>query len=261
VDFTIKKYLELINAISNAGYTFQTFEEFVTQPKERSIVLRHDVDDKKLNSLAFAKLQADLKIKGTYYFRTVPQSFDENVIRQIRDLGHEIGYHYENMDTSKGNVDNAYKEFRKNLSVFNKISPVKTICMHGSPLSKFDNRDIWKKYDYKQLGVIAEPYFDLDFNEVFYLTDTGRRWDGNKVSVRDKAMAGREVTNKEYLSRRYRNTDQIINDVKFSDFPNKLMLTFHPQRWTDNAFSWTKELVVQSLKNQIKRLLIVKLLT
>ena len=58
--------------------------------------------------------------------------------------------------------------------------------MHGSPCSKSDCRDIWKKYDYKKPGIIAEPYFDINFDEVFYLTDTGRRWDGWKVSLRDK---------------------------------------------------------------------------
>ena len=56
------------------------------------------------------------------------------------------------------------------------LSPVKTICMHGSPLSKWDNRDLWKRYNYRDFGIIAEPYFDLDFDEVFYITDTGRSW-------------------------------------------------------------------------------------
>ena len=45
---------------------------------------------------------------------------------------------------------------------------------------------MWKKYDYRELGIIAEPYFDLDFSKVLYLTDTGRRWDGEGVSIRDK---------------------------------------------------------------------------
>ena len=63
------------------------------------------------------------------------------------------------------------------------LSPVKTICMHGSPLSKWDNRDLWKRYNYRDYGIIAEPYFDVDFDEVFYITDTGRRWDGDKVSI------------------------------------------------------------------------------
>ena len=60
--------------------------------------------------------------------------------------------------------------------------------MHGSPRSKWDSRDIWQKYDYKKPGIIAEPYFDINFDEVFYLTDTGRRWDGWKVSLRDKLL-------------------------------------------------------------------------
>ena len=58
--------------------------------------------------------------------------------------------------------------------------------MHGSSLSKYDNKLLWKYYNYRKSGIIGEPYFDIDFNEVFYLTDTGRRWDGDRVSVRDK---------------------------------------------------------------------------
>ena len=42
------------------------------------------------------------------------------------------------------------------------------------------------KYDYKSLGIIGESHRDVDWNQVYYLTDTGRRWDGESVSVRDK---------------------------------------------------------------------------
>ena len=58
--------------------------------------------------------------------------------------------------------------------------------MHGSPRSKWDSKDLWKKYNYRDYGIIGEPYFDVNFDNMFYLTDTGRRWDGWKVSVRDK---------------------------------------------------------------------------
>jgi hypothetical protein len=34
------------------------------------------------------------------------------------------------------------------------------------------------------------------------------------------------------------------------------MFTFHPQRWTDDKTLWYKELVVQNLKNQVKRFLV-----
>jgi len=60
--------------------------------------------------------------------------------------------------------------------------------MHGSPMSRWDSRLLWKYYDYKDFGITGEPYFDVDFDKVMYLTDTGRRWDGDFVSVRDKAQ-------------------------------------------------------------------------
>ena len=62
----------------------------------------------------------------------------------------------------------AFRDFKENLEKLRKLYPVKTICMHGSPLSKWDNRDLWTKYDYRDFGIIGEPYFDVDFNEVFY---------------------------------------------------------------------------------------------
>ena len=104
--------------------------------------------------------------------------------------------------------------------------------------------------------VTAEPYFDVDFNNTFYLTDTGRRWDGNKVSVRDKAMASNPVTNPDFLNLSYHATSDIIEALEAGNFPNSVMLTIHPQRWTDNKFLWAREYIVQNIKNQIKRVLV-----
>ena len=38
-----------------------------------------------------------------------------------------------------------------------------------------------------------------------------------------------------------------------NNLPDKIMFTFHPQRWTDKPIPWVKELVFQNLKNQIKK--------
>ena len=133
MDFTLAKYSELLRALKD--YEFE------------SLTLRHDVDLKPGNSLRTAQIEADLGIRGIYYFRAVPESWDEVIIRQIADLGHEIGYHYESLTTCKGDVDAAYADFCKNLESLRKIAPVKSICMHGSPRSPWDSKDIWKKYD------------------------------------------------------------------------------------------------------------------
>ena len=188
MDFRIKQFQQLLNALQKKSYSFQTLAEFINSPKPKAIVLRHDVDKLPVNSLHFSRIQAEMGIKGSYYFRAVPQSWDENIIKEVANLGHEVGYHYETMDTSKGNIDQAWDEFKHHLDKLRKLVHVETICMHGSPLSKWDNRNLWDKYNYGDLNITAEPYFDVDWNEVYYLTDTGRRWDGENVSIRDKVI-------------------------------------------------------------------------
>ena len=125
-------------------------------------------------------------IRGTYYFRSVEGRFPEKEIRLIAESGHEIGYHYENLYQCKGNLNTAIASFQENLEQLRRFAPVKTVCMHGSPMSKYDNCDMWKERNYREFGIIGEPYFDVDFNKVMYLTDTGRMWDGDRVSIRDK---------------------------------------------------------------------------
>ena len=250
MDFTIDQYQQLITTIKSEGYAFQTFDAYLKSPREKVVMLRHDVDLLPNNSLRFAKIQAEMGAKGTYYFRAVPESWDEKVIKDIRDLGHEIGYHYETMDTADGNIDQAWDQFKFHLEALRKIADVSTICMHGSPRSPYDNKEIWKKYDYKSLGLIGEPYYDIDFNKVFYLTDTGRRWDGHKVSVRDKVNTSFTGT--------YHSSNQIIEALKKHQLPTQIMFTFHPQRWHDDMLKWTNELIVQNAKNVIKQSLFVK---
>lgn len=262
-DFTLTTYKKLLNSLQMQAFTFKTFAQYIEtnnqQPKnkiQKVIILRHDVDARSQNSLTVARIQAKMGIAGTYYFRMVPQSFDESIIKEIVGLGHEVGYHYETMDTCKGNVDKAYDEFCRNLEKFNKLTEIKTISMHGSPMSPYDNRAIWQKYDYRKLGILAEPYLDIDFNQLYYITDTGRRWDGHLYNIRDKATKENPVTKPDFLNRRYHSTQDIINSVNQGIFPPQTMLNFHPQRWNDKPLPWLKEIVFQNLKNQGKRIVL-----
>jgi hypothetical protein len=283
-DFTLKTFKQLLQELKGNDYTFQTFRDFLKVPAPKAIVLRHDVDARKLNSLRTARLEAELGITGTYNFRMVPQSFDPDVIRQIASLGHEIGYHYEDLamaakkgrgtnykrqgtrDKKQGKskeewlYDAAIRSFESNLEKLRQVAPVETICMHGSPLSKYDNRKMWDKYNYRDYGITGEPYLDLDFSKVLYLTDTGRRWDGERVSVRDKVIRRngegekwRGGENKYYNL--YHSTYEIVKAVQNGQFPDQIMINVHPQRWDDSALPWVKELVMQNVKNVVKRLL------
>ena len=305
MDFTLTSYKKLLLALQAQGYRFLTFHDYLNQTRNSEletrnsspalplILLRHDVDLLPQNSLATAKIEHELGIKGSYYFRMVPESYDVDIIEEIAQLGHEVGYHYETMDTAssrhrerplrsdliKGEkkidcfvaesaprndgkessnelIDAAYQQFCENLAAFRQIADVKTICMHGSPRSKHDNRDIWTKYSYKELGILGEPYFDIDFDNFFYLTDTGRSWDGHRVSVRDK-MPQQEQWTSDGLT--FRSTKDIIRVANQARLPHQIMITVHPQRWSNSFFCWTKEVVLQNLKNVVKSIIVRKL--
>ncbi|MEG1726043.1 MAG: hypothetical protein RR313_11680 [Anaerovoracaceae bacterium] len=259
MDFTLKRYKELLLTLKDGGVRFITYNNYCADKEYggdvQRIILRHDVDLLPYKSLEVAILENSLGIVATYYFRIVPQSYDEEVIRKIASLGHEIGYHYEDLVLTNGDVDKAYAHFKDKLALLRKFYPVSTICMHGSPKSPIDPKELWGKYNYRDLGVIGEPYIDTNWDNVFYLTDTGRRWDGFKVSRRDKIDTHQPAWNKAGLTAHTtNNVISLYRANKLSDF-KAIMITTHPQRWTDNKVSWIKEFVMQNIKNTIKMML------
>ena len=255
LDFTRDKYRQLLVSLQTGGYRFITFADYCKGEREgRFVILRHDVDLRPDSSLATAKIEHELGMRSVYYFRAVPESWDEAIIKEIAGMGHEVGYHYESLTTCNGNTEAAYDDFKKHLNELRRLTAVETICMHGSPRSPYDSKDIWKSYDYKSLNIIGEPYLSTDFSKMLYLTDTGRRWDGYKVSVRDKIEGFQEEWNEKDWS--FHSTDDIIEALQGNRLPDQLMITTHPQRWFDFGVSWLKELILQNIKNVVKRVIV-----
>ena len=259
-DFTLERYRELLEALQRKGYELISYADYrhevmtSRRHEEKFVILRHDVDAKPWNSLKTAQIEHSLGAKATYYFRVGKESNVPEVIKAIAKWGHEIGYHYEDMSLCDGDADQAWSHFQTWLEYFRQYYAVETICMHGAPTSKWEGKDLWKKYDYRSLGVIGEPYLDTDFSDVFYLTDTGRCWDGYKVSVRDKIPEYQDVWTKKGLS--WHGTEQLIEAIEKDQVPNHVMITTHPQRWTNKKAEWWLEMMAQSAKNIIKRILI-----
>ena len=252
-DFTLSIYSGLLKALLQAGYHFVTFEEWcTTRETMKTVILRHDVDKKPERSLALARIETSLGIKATYYFRIVQQSNQPVYIKAIADLGHEIGYHYEDLSLAKGNASRAYESYRSNLAYFRTYYPVKTISMHGSPASRYDNRDIWKSYDYHAQGIIGEPYFDfINCADLLYFTDTGRCWDGDKFNVRDKSMNVSSVDKVQVHS-----TQELTDILIHRENVKAVMISTHPQRWTDKITAWLWEYITQKAKNRVKMYLV-----
>ena len=258
MDFTLRTYRKMLVALLQKGYHFLTFEQYCQLPyaqrPERYIILRHDVDLKAENSLLTAQVENELGIKASYYFRVVPQSNQPDKIAAIAALYHEIGYHYEDMSIANGDIGKAIAHFSTQVTYFRQFYPVQTICMHGAPTSQWDGKLLWQTYDYHDYDLLGEPYLDVDYSNVFYLTDTGRCWDGYKMSVRDKIPTYQDLWIEQGLT--YHSTDDIVQGLSKNGLPSKIMITTHPQRWTNNWMEWGYELLAQNTKNVIKKCLI-----
>jgi len=276
-DFTLATYRKLLLTLQQSGYSFFTFEDWCEgKASGRYVILRHDVDTKSDHSLVTAQIESEMGIRATYYFRVVPQSNKPHIITAIAGLGHEIGYHYEDLSLFKGVQKSALEHFKQQLTYFRQFYPVCTICMHGSPTSKWDNRDLWKTNNYRDYGIIGEPYFDFlnpifstnDLkNKVMYITDTARMWGGDKFNVRDKVIDQLSVNSNQLSVNNNNSTIQqstihstfdFIDWLQTNPVQNVIMITTHPQRWTNKPVEWLLELVLQNAKNRIKRLIVRK---
>jgi len=222
--------------------------DFLKEKKlnNRICILRHDVDRGINCALKTAELENKMKIRASYYFR-YPKTFKKDVIEKIQNLGHEIGYHYETLAKAKGDMFKARDLFKKELQDFREIAPVSTIAAHGSPASKWDNKKMWADFNFKDFNILGEAYLSVDFDEVFYITDTGRGWNRSQANIRDTVVTK--------LNLKFYNTGKLIQAIKNDELPGKIMLSIHPNRWNDNLILWSLEFFGQNAKNIVKKLI------
>lgn len=249
MEFTLKTYENFLKTLSENEIPVYGIGDWIKLKPSRGIMLRHDVDRKAKKSLKIAIPEDRYGIHSTYYFRIVKASFKSDIIRIIRSLGHEIGYHYEDLSLAKGNYEKAVKLFEKHLTKIRSIASVKTISMHGRPLSPYDNRDLWEKYNFEDYGVLAEAFLSVDYSDMYYFTDTGRSWSNNSVNLRDKVKSN--------LDFELKNTNDLIEFI-LNNRSSKIAIITHPERWSDgffeHCFDYLKDSMINLIKKALKRI-------
>jgi hypothetical protein len=250
LDFTLDKYRDLCQSALKCGYEVMTVSAYIrnTGIDKNVLVMRHDVDHYPGRALRMAILEQSQGIKSTYYFRK-PSFSQPNIIKAIADMGHEIGYHYEALDEAKGNYELAINLFKLRLEQLRKIAKVETICMHGNPLTKWLNRDLWNKYDFRELGLIGEAYLSL--KDIHYLSDTGRKWD---MSRKFKDFLPFGLSSQDLNVRNIVTTDDLIKLIQSGRF-QRICLTVHPERWSHNLTTWFIDQMNDTARNMVKAVL------
>jgi hypothetical protein len=94
--FDFAHYGELLDAARAGGYRFAFFEG---EPREGTVLLRHDVDLSLDAALRLAELEAEAGAQATYFLMTESVFYNlasaegTVALERLRALGHRVGLH------------------------------------------------------------------------------------------------------------------------------------------------------------------------
>ncbi len=237
LDFTLKKYEELCDVISRSTYRPVTLREYLRSGRdERGVayaILRHDVDRTPRRALDTAEIEHRYNIRATYYFRARRGAYVPEIIDKIAAYDHEIGNHYETLDKAGGDVQKAQVIFAKELGDYRNRYDIRTVCAHGNPLTRYDNKTIWNGLAFSDFGLLGEAFLSLDYERFAYFSDSGRTW----LNSRSQKMLGKDSVRTAFEHLKVKSTDDLIATVKEGALPNICILA-HPERWTGGAVAF-----------------------
>jgi hypothetical protein len=248
-DFTFEIYDKLLDAGLDAGYEHITVREYLSRDTlpDRFIIYRHDVDRKPQNALKMAKLESEHNIPSTYYFRTIDKTLEASLVMDIEQLGHEVGYHYEDLDRADGDTDSAHDSFSNHIENLRSHATIDTVCMHGNPLTSHDNRDMWTNgKHFEEYDLLGEAYLSMDFVDVTYFSDTGRTWKDGSLKIKDTPVGETRKTID------IDSSLELIDLLKAKDL-DRLCILSHPNRWADSTSEYYVERFKDTSINVAKR--------
>ena len=243
-DFTSEKYRELLQVLVDNKIDVYTVKDWIKRGPSKGTFIRHDVDRNPKNALEISRIEYEMGLKTTYYFRITSNSFNSDYIKQISERGHEIGYHYEDLSVSSGDFEKAERNFSQNLKTFRKICQVETIVAHGRPLSPIRNRDLIERINLAEYDLIGDASLSIDYHKTFYFSDTGRTWGSTSANVRD--------TEKSLSFSNISSTDSLKTFLS-NNRSKKIAIVMHPERWPKNYVGYIKSVAFDLGANFVKR--------
>lgn len=242
------EYRRLLETALENGYRVLGVEEWVAagattgadaQPPPRSaakplLVLRHDVDQHPRSALAMARVERELGLRSSWYFRW--RTADRRVVAALREAGGSVGFHYETLSRMAleagarseaevaALVPAARAGLRDEVAAFAGLhGPIRSICPHGdsrAPLAR--NAALLKGREPDEFGV------EFDVNEAM----RGRglaRWLTDRTSPEGRWADGAEP--RDLLAARR----------------SPLLCVVHPNNWSSGPSLWLDRMLSVAL--------------
>lgn len=207
------------------------------------LVLKHDVETDVPHAYEIAKIESSFGHKGSYYVQAYLLEDDKNVdlLKKMQQMGHEISYHYDVMDSCKGNIDAAIDEFEKNRKLFEaKGFEIITVCQHGNPVVErvgyTSNRDFFRNSRvrelYPDISDIMVNFKEQVPTEYLYFSDAGRMFKLIYDPINN------DIVNSDDKNTPFSDLSSLLNGLN-SDIGN--IISIHPHRWTKSAVKYVSK--------------------
>ena len=235
-------------------FVYKAWDDFCKQLKEKEItsipacevkngsdaffVLKHDIEDAVPKALQLAEIEHKYGHRGSYYAHAHLLNNPKNVkmLMRMKEMGHEISYHYDVMDSNHGNIDEAIQEFDCNIKKFKNLGfQIKTVCQHGNPIVErigytsnrdfFRNKNVQKLYPYiADIMVNYKKNYNIDY---VYYSDAGRKF----TMIYDPI--NNDIVNSDDKNVVYDNLEQIISTINACT-----IISTHPHRWAKSKLAY-----------------------
>lgn len=170
----------LLTLLRQGDYAFTDYHAYQLHP--RCVILRHDIDNSLPQALRLAEIEADEGVKSTWFvlLRTdlynPASAASQRVLRRLRELGHEIGLHFDEMAYSRESgigpcADSSMEELIvREAGILADICgcPITTVSMHR-PSKVTLEADL-------QIPGVVNSYGKTFFHDFKYLSDSRHRW-------------------------------------------------------------------------------------
>jgi len=234
--FVHKYWEKFLKDLKNQGIKSIPAKE-VSDSLKTYLVLKHDVETDVKKAYELAKMEKEYNHRGSYYVQAYLLNDKENVklLELMQDMGHEISYHYDVMDSNKGDIDKAMQEFEENKQMFEKYGfEICTVCQHGNPIVErigyTSNRDFFRSEKvsetYSTICDIMVNYKDKYNTNYQYFSDAGRQFKLIYDPINN------DIVNSDDKNIPFSNLDELIEGLS-RDMGN--IVSVHPHRWTHSA--------------------------
>lgn len=176
-DFSLRHYQEILSLLKKRGYKFCFFSDNVDK-NAKTIYLRHDIDFSPEKAPILARIENQNNVRATYFIRLgspLYNIFDPTyfkIIKEISDLGHQIGLHLERDTYGSGELtkEEIEKTISLQLQILREYFDIKSIVSFHQA-ARFKPNILNQKFE--SFTSTYEPKF---FTESKYLADSNGIW-------------------------------------------------------------------------------------